>query len=128
MRFETFVQQCGASDIDFALYIPPRLIFLVRQEQQSIFFNIYPLQLNRSPFLLLKTSAASYLLFSRILCSGVAGACPTGATSSLASLLGLPAWSNSLMSDVADISEGLAFDLEADDPLGDFGILADASS
>ena len=54
------------------------------------------LQLNRFPFLLLNGSAASYLLFSVIRCSAFSGACPTGATSSLISLLGLPAWSRPL--------------------------------
>ena len=51
-------------------------------------------QLKRSPFLLLYGSAASYLLLSLIFWSSVSGECPTAATSSLASELGLPAWSS----------------------------------
>lgn len=48
--------------------------------------------LNRSPFLLLHTSLASYLLFSATLCPSVSGACLVGAGSALlASLLGFAA-------------------------------------
>jgi hypothetical protein len=51
-------------------------------------------QLNRSPFLLLYGSAASYLLRSLIFWSIVSGEWPTAATSSPTSELGSPAWSN----------------------------------
>lgn len=47
----------------------------------------------RSPFLLLHTSLASYLLFSSTCCPCVVGACLVGAGSSVASMLGLLALS-----------------------------------
>ena len=67
-----------------------RTFNVVNQSQNPILLP----QLKRSPFLLLYGSAASYLLLSLIFWSSVSGECPTAATSSLASELGLPAWSS----------------------------------
>lgn len=57
------------------------------------YFTAYStFQLNLSPFLLLQTSLASYLLFSPIRCASFSGACLVGAGSDeLASRLGLAA-------------------------------------
>lgn len=56
-----------------------------------------------SPFLLLQTSLASYLLFSSTCCPCVVGACLVGAGSSVASILGLLALSALLGGDDFDM-------------------------
>ena len=79
-------------DTDLNLWALSRLFRSVAHTQAlSLLY-----QLNRSPFLLRYGSAASYLLRFLSLSSALIGAWPTGAASSLASLLGFDAWSSAL--------------------------------